>query len=139
MLPCHVSVPVAQADLDSWARSCHDAYADLTLAKGRLLHEGDIHAARQFLHPAREEMWHILQALVRAGATRPQAPPPVPLALLSIPANHRLGAILQEAVEAAEAVDQERGTAPSNCLADRLRRILAEVETELYGPGEGRQ
>jgi|GEM_PF-6507858 hypothetical protein len=123
-------------DLDAWARACADSYADLTRAEGRLVHDADIHEARQYLHSAREEMWHTLQSLVRAGAERPTEATErmVRLPLLTSAKNCRLLALLEEAVEVSEGVDAERGLLAGSRRTDRLRGLRDHARTEVRGP-----
>jgi len=127
---------VPQRLLDMWARTCHDIYADLTRVEAALLHRNDVHGARESLHPAREDVWHTMQSLIRAGAERPGevGERSVSLPQLTSAANRRLMDSLREAVDAAEATDAERGrTAPSG-RTERLRLLLEAVETEVLGP-----
>ncbi len=64
------------------------------------------------------------------GASRP---PDVPLELLDTPANRRLARILEEAVEAAKAVDRERGYGDDG-PAGVLEMYAEQVRTEVHGP-----
>jgi hypothetical protein len=107
---------------------------------------------RNLADEANDRAQGIRRALVRAGVSVPDLPPPspVPLHLLSTPAGRRLLEALRAAVEAAEAVDAERGNVlPADFplqegetrgtgYAESLSEILLRLRVEVEGP-KGRE
>ena len=131
---------IAQDELNQWRRTagqlrvvCRTAIHDLRGGKTQ-------HALRR-VEAAEDEARRLALQLERAGADRPDAPPPsltegVPLHLLNTPANRRYLSLLRETYEAALAVDRERYGADigTDGLAQRIEDVLADVETEIGGP-----
>ena len=79
-----------------------------------------------------------------AGATHPggetftRAAAPVPLHLMDTPANRELLRCLLLTMDAALAVDKERGH-DGDGFAEVIEHFAAGVQTEIYGPADLRQ
>ena len=101
-----------------------------------------VHVAAQLQH-LQGRAWVTMRELVDAGADDPTGgrvttqEAHVPLHLLSSSANRRLLRTLQEAHEAALAVDEERGI--EDGFADVVEHFAANVATEIHGPADLRQ
>ena len=131
---------IAQDDLNRWRSSCgrlrvmsRTALADLNT--------GNTAHARQVVEQTEEAARQMAMQLERAGADRPDAPPPsfesgVPLHLLDTPANRRYLETLRACYEAALAVDRERYGADigTDGRAQIIEGVLADVEEEIGGP-----
>ena len=130
---------INQDELNQWRRTagqlrvtCREALASL--------HAGKIIYGREVVEQAEDQARRLTLQLEKAGADRPDAPPPslaegVPLHLLNTPANRRYLSLLRETYEAALAVDRERYGADigTDGLAQRIEDVLADVEEEVDG------
>ena len=115
---------------------------------GRSLHFGEVEEAQQQRLVAGEALNTARVTLLSLGATATEVPPakPIPLSLLSTPASRRLLDTLRAAVEAAEAVDQERGNILPDCVtpqpgetrgtawAETLSELVLRLRIEVEGP-----
>ncbi len=133
---------VDQATLDRAAAGCHAIHRELDRMRQAATRAGVPHVAEQ-LDTIRGRAWYAMRELVDAGAADPTggrvttAEAPVPLHLLDSPANRRLLRALQEAHEAALAVDEERSIVDG--FADVVSLFAAGVATEVHGPADLRQ
>ena len=130
---------VSQDELNQWRLTaglvrvtCRGALLDLNA--------GNTAHARLLVEQTEDEARRLALRLEKAGADRPDAPPPaftegVPLHLLNTPANRRYLSLLRETYEAALVVDRERYGADigTDGLAQRVEDILADVEEEVGG------
>ena len=133
---------VSQSDLNT-LRAFTESVRNLTFAVPGYIRAGDAAGLHERLRVARFESIAAAGILERAGADRPADTPAavgVPLHLLDTPANRRLLTCLRDALEAARAVDTERGYGGDGGPADMYAMLLAGVETEVLGapglPGE---
>ena len=131
---------IQMEDLNQWRRffdtlrvSCRTALRDLDA--------GNIQHARKLIEQTEDAGRRMGLRLERAGAERPDAPPPsfesgVPLALLDTPTNRRYLEALRVCYDAALAVDRERygpNIGTDGC-AQVIEMVLADVEEEIGGP-----
>ena len=126
-------------ELNGWRRTagllrvtCRAALKDINA--------GNINHARQLVETAEDEARRLALRLEKAGADRPDAPPPafaegVSLHLLNTPANRRYLSLLRETYEAALAVDRERygESIGTDGCAQVIEMVLADVEEEVGG------
>lgn len=130
---------VGMEDLNLWRRffdtlrvSCRTALRDLDA--------GNVQHARKLIEQTEDAGRRMGLRLERAGAERPDAPPPsfesdVQLHHLNTPANRHYLMLLRETYAAALAVDRERYGADigSDGRAQVIEDVLANVEEEVGG------
>ena len=131
---------VPQEDLNFWRRFCDTLRATCREAM-QDIDAGNVQHARRLVEQTDDAGRRMALRLERAGADRPDAPPPAidagtPLHLLDTPANRRYADKLREAWEAGLAVDRERfgGSIGTDGCAQVIEMVLADVEEEIYGP-----
>ena len=141
-----MTIPVDSRDLAALARFAADT-RNLTV---KLWAEASVanRPEASSLHQLHMDGAAALTRLRAIGAPMPNKTPPapvVPLELLDTRANRHLLRVLEEAVEAAQRVDQERGNFDPDEPYDGpatlpIVEILARVQLEVRGPagaGEG--
>lgn len=137
-----MNVPVPQGKIDGWARFAEAVRAEAWRLHGALGSGNQVAQVRADLLALSNKAADALCDMEHAGASTPDGllpVPEIPLELLNTHANRRLLRILEEAVDSAQRVDQERGNySPVEPLdgpvTSELAEILARVRIELYGP-----
>ena len=133
------SVNVSQSDLNT-LRAFAESVRVLTFAVPGYLRSGDAAGLHERLQATRYETIAAIGILEAAGADRPADLPAaidVPLHLLDTPANRHLLDCLRSTLEAARAVDSERGYDSDGGPADMYAMFLARVATEVLGRAGG--
>ena len=130
---------ISQDELNQWRRTI--GLLRVTSRATLLdINAGNTAHARLLVEQTEDEARRLALRLEKAGADRPDAPPPafaegVPLRLLNTPANRRYLDLLRETHEAALTVDRERYGADigTDGMAQRIEDVLADVEEEVGG------
>ena len=130
--------------LDKAAAACYGIHRDLGTMRDKANRSGAGRLAGE-LDEIRARAWYAMKDLVGSGATDPLGDlPPVlratetPLHLLDTPANRELLRCLLLTMDAALAVDKERGH-DGDGFAEVIEHFAARVQTEVYGPADLRQ
>ena len=134
---------VDQATLDHTAASAHALARTLDQMRQKANRAGVGTLAGQLLDLTGQAAT-LRNALIDAGATDPRVgglpatPTETPLHLLDTPANRELLRCLLLTMDAALAVDKERGHEGGG-FAEVVEHFAARVQTEVYGPADLRQ
>jgi len=135
---------VDQATLDMAARTCYSANQDLATMRDKANRNGAGKLAGE-LDEIRARVWFVAKDLLDAGAADPrpdrpaaEQPAETPLHLLDTPANRELLRCLLLTMDAALAVDKERGH-DGDGFAEVIEHFAARVQTEVHGPADLRQ
>ncbi len=143
-----MNVPIPQEKVDGWASFAEGVRVEAFRLYRELALGGNVSAVRADLMSLSDRAAGVVCDMERAGATTPSglAPlPEVPLDLLASERNRRLLRILEDALEAAQRVDEERrqsdpGDPFAGPAASELAAIAERLRMECYGPtgrGEG--
>ena len=128
---------VPQQTLDGW-RAAVERLRNQVFAARRSARAGNGAAAVDTLDRAHDEVITLGVSLDQAGAQRPDTlrrPTPVPLEMLSTPANRRYLDALEEAHRRALAVDAERyGEGEDGPAAGMIELLVSETREEVFGP-----
>jgi len=132
--------------LDGLAVICYGIHQNLDAMREKANRSGAGRLAGD-IETIRERAVVALNTLVGVGATDPEDAQraengthiaPVPLQLLDTPANRELLRCLLLTMDAALAVDKERGH-DGDGFAEVIEHFAAGVQTEIYGPADLRQ
>lgn len=135
-----MTIPIERESLDSWARFVNRVRVDVHQIRLQIT-RGEGERAKESLESLRLESARTLTSMREAGAASPHGTPeasPVPISLLHTEATVRLVSALEEAYEAAQAVDRERYAGKveegEDVHAAPIGEILDRWRLEVYGP-----